>query len=111
RSAGDAVVKVYPDIVTMAKQSRQFLIRAVRVLAGELGVRQFLDIGTGLPTLNNTHEVAQAVAPESKIVYVDNDHCKSGCAHTSSLGVWQLGDTARTNPSPGHRRRGPASER
>ncbi len=73
RAAGDAGIEVYPDIVTMATQSRQFLIRAVRFLAGEAGIRQFLDIGTGLPTLQNTHEVAQQVAPESKIVYVDND--------------------------------------
>ncbi|MEV0895290.1 SAM-dependent methyltransferase [Actinoplanes sp. NPDC049802] len=73
RAAGDAVAQVYPEIVLMAKQSRQFLIRAVRYLAAEAGIRQFLDIGTGLPTMQNTHEVAQAVAPESRVVYVDND--------------------------------------
>src|SRR5918997_5106782 len=73
RAAGDAYVAVHPDIVTMAKQSRQFLIRVVRFLAGEAGMRQFLDIGTGLPTMQNTHEVAQQIAPESRIVYVDND--------------------------------------
>jgi hypothetical protein len=73
RAAGDAVAAVYPDIVRMAVQSRQFLIRTVRHLAGEGGVRQFLDIGTGLPTMQNTHAVAQGVAPDSRIVYVDND--------------------------------------
>jgi hypothetical protein len=73
RAAGDAFVAAFPEIVTMAKQSRQFLIRVVRFLAGEAGMRQFLDIGTGLPTMQNTHEVAQQVAPESRIVYVDND--------------------------------------
>jgi S-adenosyl methyltransferase len=73
REAGDAVIAVNPGIVTVAKQSRRFLIRAVSTLAAELGVRQFLDIGTGLPTMENTHEVAQSVAPDSKIVYVDND--------------------------------------
>jgi hypothetical protein len=73
RAAGDAYAEVYPDIVTIAKQCRQFLIRAVRFLASEAGIRQFLDIGTGLPTMENTHEVAQQVAPESRIVYVDND--------------------------------------
>src|SRR5688572_255449 len=73
RAAGDAVASVYPEIVTMAQQSRPFLIRTVKYLAGPAGVRQFLDIGTGLPTMQNTHEVAQSVAPESKIVYVDND--------------------------------------
>jgi hypothetical protein len=73
RAAGDAVAEVYPDIVRMATQSRQFLIRVVRFLVGEAGIHQFLDIGTGLPTMDNTHEVAQRVAPESRIVYVDND--------------------------------------
>ncbi|SNR67673.1 SAM-dependent methyltransferase [Actinoplanes regularis] len=73
RAAGDAVAQVYPEIVLMAKQSRQFLIRVVRHLAAEAGIRQFLDIGTGLPTMQNTHQVAQAVAPDSRVVYVDND--------------------------------------
>jgi hypothetical protein len=73
RAAGDAVAQVYPEIVIMAQQSRRFLIRVVRHLAAEAGVRQFLDVGTGLPTMQNTHEVAQGIAPESRIVYVDND--------------------------------------
>ncbi|GIH24923.1 hypothetical protein Aph01nite_32330 [Acrocarpospora phusangensis] len=73
RAAGKAVADVYPDIVTMALESRQFLIRAVRFLAAETGIRQFLDIGTGLPTMSNTHEVAQEIAPDSRVVYVDND--------------------------------------
>jgi hypothetical protein len=73
RAAGDAVAQVYPEIVLMAKQSRRFLVRVVRHLAAEAGIRQFLDIGTGLPTMQNTHEVAQAIAPESRVVYVDND--------------------------------------
>jgi S-adenosyl methyltransferase len=53
----------------------------VRYLADEAGIRQFLDIGTGIPTAGNVHEVAQAVAPESRVVYADYDRCKSGCAH------------------------------
>ncbi|MEV6107371.1 SAM-dependent methyltransferase [Streptomyces sp. NPDC051940] len=73
RDAGDAVAAVYPDIVTMAVQSRRFLIRVVRYLAEEAGIRQFLDIGTGLPTMENTHEVAQGVSADCKVVYVDND--------------------------------------
>ena len=86
RVAGDAVAEVYPEIVLMAKESRQFLIRVVRYLAGEAGVRQFLDIGTGLPTMQNTHEVAQAVAPDSRVIYVDNDplvlvHARALMAH------------------------------
>jgi O-methyltransferase involved in polyketide biosynthesis len=64
---------VVPDLVASARADREFLSRAVEYLAGEAGVRQFLDIGTGLPTADNTHEVAQRVAPESHVVYVDND--------------------------------------
>jgi hypothetical protein len=73
RESGDAVVAMFPSIRTAAIENRYFLRRAVTLLAGELGVRQFLDIGTGLPTADNTHEVAQRVAPESGVVYVDND--------------------------------------
>jgi len=73
RQAGDEFVKLMPDILTAARETRAFLMRAVRYLAGEAGIRQFLDIGTGLPTANNTHEVAQSVAPDAHIVYVDND--------------------------------------
>lgn len=73
RVVGDQVRQVYPDIVEVAVASRAFLGRVVRFLAGDVGVRQFLDLGTGLPTADNTHEVAQRVAPESKIVYLDND--------------------------------------
>ncbi|MEV4656791.1 SAM-dependent methyltransferase [Micromonospora sp. NPDC049301] len=92
RAAGDAVAQVYPEIVVMAQESRRFLVRAVRYLAAEAGVRQFLDVGTGLPTMQNTHAVAQAVAPESRIVYVDNDpmvlvHARALLASTTSEGV------------------------
>jgi hypothetical protein len=92
RAAGDAFAATYPAIGFQVKQSRQFLIRAVRFLAGECGIRQFLDIGTGLPTMENTHEVAQAVAPESKIVYVDNDplvlaHARALLTNTPPEGV------------------------
>ncbi|BCL32898.1 SAM-dependent methyltransferase [Streptomyces aurantiacus] len=71
--AGDAFRAIFPGITDLARGSRAFLGRAVRHLAGEAGIRQFLDIGTGLPTVDNTHEIAQAVAPEARIVYVDND--------------------------------------
>ncbi|MDQ0601726.1 hypothetical protein QF037_006071 [Streptomyces canus] len=72
-AAGDAYTAVFPGIVTIARSSRAFLGRTIRYLVEEAGVRQFLDVGTGLPTVDNTHEVAQRSAPESKIVYVDND--------------------------------------
>jgi S-adenosyl methyltransferase len=73
RAAGDQFREIFPEIVDAARASRQFLTRAVRYLAGEAGIRQFLDVGTGLPTADNTHQVAQRVAPQSRIVYVDND--------------------------------------
>src|SRR5947209_16685710 len=73
REAGDQFSAIYPGIVDIARADRAFLGRVVRYLAGEAGVRQFLDVGTGLPTADNTHQVAQRVAPESRIVYVDND--------------------------------------
>jgi O-methyltransferase involved in polyketide biosynthesis len=73
REAGDQYREAFPQVVDVARASRAFLTRTVRWLAGEAGVRQFLDIGTGLPTADNTHEVAQRIAPDSRVVYVDND--------------------------------------
>jgi hypothetical protein len=73
REYGDRYREIYPEIVDIACAIRAFLDRAIRYLVGEASIRQFLDIGTGLPTANNTHEVAQRLAPTSRIVYVDND--------------------------------------
>ena len=73
RAAGEQAIKAFPNIPLSARANRAFLARAVRFLAGEVGIRQFLDIGTGIPSANNTHEVAQLVAPQARIVYVDND--------------------------------------
>jgi hypothetical protein len=76
RAAGDAYARAYPDIFYLAKQARRFLMRGVRCIAEEGGVRQFLDLGCGLPApleLRNVHEVAQAIHPDARIVYVDND--------------------------------------
>ena len=73
RAAAEQAIAANPGIVADVRANREFLVRAVRFLASECGVRQFLDIGAGLPTANNTHEVAQAVAPDARIVYVDND--------------------------------------
>ncbi|WP_413471446.1 SAM-dependent methyltransferase [Streptomyces sp. MB09-02B] len=72
-AAGDAFRAVFPGITDLARDSRAFLGRAVTFLAGEAGIRQFLDIGTGLPTADNTHEIAQRTAPDARVVYVDND--------------------------------------
>lgn len=73
RQAAEAYKAAFPQITDIARTDRAFLARAVRYLVAEAEVRQFLDIGTGLPTMNNTHEVAQRAAPSSRIVYVDND--------------------------------------
>ena len=73
REAGDQFSAIFPQIVDIARADRDFLGRVIRFLAAEAGVRQFLDVGTGLPTADNTHEVAQRVAPGSRVVYVDND--------------------------------------
>jgi O-methyltransferase involved in polyketide biosynthesis len=73
RQAGEQTIAVLPEIVDIARASRQFLARVVRYLAADAGIRQFLDVGTGLPTVDNTHQVAQRAAPESRVVYVDND--------------------------------------
>src|SRR5580692_11166435 len=73
RAAGDAVMEAYPGIVMSVRANRAFLARVVRFLAAEAGIRQFLDIGTGIPASNNTHEVAQRIAPECRVVYVDYD--------------------------------------
>jgi hypothetical protein len=73
REVGDMVIQVSPGIPEGARAQRGFLARVVRYLVGEVGIRQFLDVGTGLPSANNTHEVAQSIAPESRIVYVDFD--------------------------------------
>ncbi|HEY7919184.1 MAG TPA: SAM-dependent methyltransferase [Streptosporangiaceae bacterium] len=73
RTAGEEALAAYPDLVSSVRANRAFLARGVRFLAADAGVRQFLDIGTGIPSANNTHEVAQSVAPQSRVVYVDND--------------------------------------
>jgi hypothetical protein len=81
RDMADKVQQALPSVREIARAMRRFLIDAVHRIAADHGVRQFLDIGAGLPTAENTHEVAQRAAPESRIVYADNDRCKSGCAH------------------------------
>jgi len=73
REAAQQAIAAYPPILRGVRAQREFLVRAVRYLAVEAGIRQFLDIGTGIPTANNTHQVAQASAPDARVVYVDND--------------------------------------
>jgi len=73
RAAGDEIARQLPSIIDLAVADRAFLGRMVRHLVGDRGIRQILDIGTGLPTADNTHQVAQSIAPDARIVYVDND--------------------------------------
>ncbi|OHV48205.1 hypothetical protein CgIS1_21855 [Frankia sp. CgS1] len=81
REAAEQVIAAFPNARVTARENRAFMTRATRFLAGEVGIRQFLDIGTGIPTSPNLHEIAQGLAPDTRVVYVDNDRCKSGCAH------------------------------
>src|SRR5213083_2533480 len=73
REVGEQIRQINPAIVDIARADRAFLGRAVRHVVAEAGIRQLLDIGTGLPTADNTHQVAQRIAPDSRIVYVDYD--------------------------------------
>jgi len=103
--AGEAGIVSYPEIKTMAVQSRQFLIRVVRWLAAEAGVRQFLDIGTGLPAVQNTHEVAQAAAPDSRVVYIDNDplvlaHARAVLVNSTPEGETTYAEADFNDPDP-----------
>jgi S-adenosyl methyltransferase len=94
REVGEAVRAVFPAIVDEAVKSRQFLVRVVRYLAGEAGIDQFLDVGTGLPTMQNTHEVAQRVNPAARVVYVDNDPLVLAHARVLLTNVTTSGTTA-----------------
>ena len=93
RAVGDQFEQLYPDITVVARSSRGFLKRAVTFLATDAGIRQFLDVGTGMPTAENTHQVAQAAVPEARIVYVDNDPLV--LVHARAL----LTGTPRVSPS------------
>ena len=73
REAVRQILRTFPEVRGMARANRAFMQRAVRFLAGEAGIRQFIDIGTGIPSAGNVHEVAGQVAPGARVVYVDND--------------------------------------
>jgi hypothetical protein len=91
RWAAPQVGKSRPQVIAGARANRAFLARAVRYIASGRGIRQFCDIGPGLPARGNTHEVAQAIDPHCRVVYADNDHSKSGSAH----GAWTLASSDR----------------
>ena len=74
-------LEIAPDAAAGAKANRALLRRMVRFMVGEAGITQFLDIGSGLPSRGNVHEIAHEINPAAKVVYVDNDRYKSGCAH------------------------------
>jgi hypothetical protein len=83
REAAQQLLAAVPHIAGMVRDNRSFIGRAVRFLAGEAGIRQFLDLGAGLPTRSCVHEMAQAVAPDARVVYVDNDPVV--CSHGQAL--------------------------
>jgi len=83
RACADKVLSHYPELRAVARENRAFLSRVVRFLAAEAGIRQFVDIGAGLPTMENVHEVAHAVAPQARVIYVDHDPLV--CAHARAL--------------------------
>jgi len=87
REVAEQVIAAYPGILRDVRAQRAFLSNAVRYLAGVAGIRQFLDIGTGIPTANNTHEVAQDVEPGCRVVYVDNDPMVLAHARALLVGV------------------------
>jgi hypothetical protein len=89
REMGRRVVEAWPEVPLLAQENRAFLKRSVRYLVGQ-GVEQFLDLGSGIPTVGNVHEVAQGLAPQTRVVYVDNDPV--AVAHSRSI----LGEDPRT---------------
>ena len=104
RAAGDAVIQAYPGIVASVRANRAFLARVVSFLAAEAGIRQFLDLGTGIPAANNTHQVAQAAAPGCRVVYVDHDpvvlrHARALLA-SAPLGTLDYIDADLRDPPP-----------
>ena len=99
RDAAEKLIAMMPQLPLVARANRAFLRRVVRVLAGEYGIRQFIDIGTGLPTMGNVHEVARQAAPDTRVVYVDNDPvvCSHGRALLSS-GTTQIVEADLRSP-------------
>ena len=99
RAAAEEVLEIIPSMRLLARLARQQLIDAVGQLAGEFGIRQFLDVGTGLPTASNAHEIAQSIAPESRIVYVDNDPAvQRARVHTDHPAQPRRGDPVLRRP-------------
>ncbi|RFS85849.1 SAM-dependent methyltransferase [Actinomadura spongiicola] len=94
REVGDAIAALNPDLIPLARKSRGFLNRVVTYLAAEAGIRNFLDIGAGLPAESNTHEVAQRVGPDARVLYVDNDPMVLAQARVLMRGTTQEGTTA-----------------
>jgi SAM-dependent methyltransferase len=87
RKVADELLEVMPDVVAACRENRRFLRRAVRYLAGEAGIRQFIDIGSGLPTAENTHQIAASVRPEARVVYADYDQVVVGHARALLAGT------------------------
>ncbi|GAA3629786.1 SAM-dependent methyltransferase [Streptomyces chitinivorans] len=106
REAADRLMKMAPDVRVSARANRDFLGRAVRTVVEELGIRQIIDVGTGIPTSPNTHELARASAPDTRVVYVDNDPIVSVHADAKLTGAgnaeFVLADARRPEAVTGH---------
>jgi hypothetical protein len=87
RESGDAIAAAFPTVRTAVIENRRFVRRAAAFLAGHAGIQQFLDIGTGIPTSPNVHEIAQGIAPASRVVYVDNDPIVLACCRTLRMSM------------------------
>ncbi len=99
REAAEQALSVFPNARVAARQNREFMIRATRYLAGEVGIRQFLDIGTGIPTSPNLHEVAQSVVPDARVVYADNDPIVLAQDQASHQHLLAIGPTPGSAPA------------
>jgi hypothetical protein len=108
RDAAAKVLAAVPEVREMARENRAFLQRVVRYLVGEAGIRQIIDIGTGISTVGNVHEVAQEIHPRVRVAYVDNDRCKSGCAQAGPTRLAEAGQghlIRESAPADSHRPR------
>ena len=102
RELAQKLLEVHPPSAQMARENRRFLGRAVSYVATR-GISQFIDVGAGLPTALNTHDIARQANPQARVAYVDNDHCKPGCTHAPTWpGCEQRGALQRRDAWVGH---------
>jgi hypothetical protein len=109
REAARLVLGAAPDVPLAALENREFLKHAVRFLVGEAGISQFIDIGPGLPTRGNVHQIVRQHDQHARVVYVDNDHGKPGCTHAPQARIMRVGACESTQNGIGGHDRGPGA--